>query len=222
MAVGEAEGGAVGRAQRERPGAEGPLFTGAAASAALGGAGARSHCAGSPGEQRTLSLPCQSVPEVDPAATVPRSQAQQRTSASSFSSPPPPPFSAPQAPALSVTGPITANAEQVLAYTRHRQASSALIRPPRDRGGVSDTEERARPSPEDSQSGGDRCKDSQAVVMLRWEQCPGAEPRAEQCLEGSLGGVGAAAAEGLEAGEGPCQAPCGAGLVWGVGRGQRG
>ncbi|XP_014398325.1 PREDICTED: TOM1-like protein 2 isoform X4 [Myotis brandtii] len=60
-----------------------------------------------------IHTPQRSVPEVDPAATVPRSQAQQRTSAGSFSSPPPPPFSAPQAPALSVTGPITANAEQI-------------------------------------------------------------------------------------------------------------
>ncbi|XP_054565886.1 TOM1-like protein 2 isoform X3 [Eptesicus fuscus] len=65
-----------------------------------------------------IHTPQRSVPEVDPAATVPRSQAQQRTSASSFSSPPPPPFSAPQAPALSVTGPITANAEQQIARLR--------------------------------------------------------------------------------------------------------
>uniref|UniRef100_G1NTF9 Target of myb1 like 2 membrane trafficking protein n=1 Tax=Myotis lucifugus TaxID=59463 RepID=G1NTF9_MYOLU len=40
-----------------------------------------------------IHTPQRSVPEVDPAATVPRSQAQQRTSAGSFSSPPPPPFS---------------------------------------------------------------------------------------------------------------------------------
>lgn len=53
---------------------------------------------------------------MDPAATMPRSQSQQRTSAGSYSSPPPAPYSAPQAPALSVTGPITANSEQVLAY----------------------------------------------------------------------------------------------------------
>ncbi|XP_059524364.1 TOM1-like protein 2 isoform X7 [Myotis daubentonii] len=65
-----------------------------------------------------IHTPQRSVPEVDPAATVPRSQAQQRTSAGSFSSPPPPPFSAPQAPALSVTGPITANAEQQIARLR--------------------------------------------------------------------------------------------------------
>lgn len=162
MAVREAEGGAVGWAQRERSGAVGPLFTGAAASAALGGAGARSHCAGSSSEQRTLSLPCQSVPEVDPAATVPRSQMQQRTSANSFSSPPPPPFSMPQAPALSVTGPITANAEQVLAYTRHKANQLCPHLPSQRHGQVSVTQERAHPSPEDLQSSGaDRCKDSQ-------------------------------------------------------------
>lgn len=64
-----------------------------------------------------MLLPCQSVPEVDPATTMPRSQSQQRTSASSYSSPSPAPYSsAPQAPALSVTGPIMANSEQVLAY----------------------------------------------------------------------------------------------------------
>lgn len=80
-----------------------------------GGVGARPSRAGSPSEQRTLLLPCQSVPEVDPAATMPRSQSQQRTNTSSYSSPPPAPYSAPQAPALSVTGPITANSEQVLA-----------------------------------------------------------------------------------------------------------
>uniref|UniRef100_A0A7N5K6A6 Target of myb1 like 2 membrane trafficking protein n=1 Tax=Ailuropoda melanoleuca TaxID=9646 RepID=A0A7N5K6A6_AILME len=60
-----------------------------------------------------IHTPQRSVPEVDPAATMPRSQSQQRTSASSYSSPPPAPYSAPQAPALSVTGPITANSEQI-------------------------------------------------------------------------------------------------------------
>ncbi|XP_049492814.1 TOM1-like protein 2 isoform X4 [Panthera uncia] len=60
-----------------------------------------------------IHTPQRSVPEVDPAATVPRPQSQQRTSASSYSSPPPAPYSAPQAPALSVTGPITANSEQI-------------------------------------------------------------------------------------------------------------
>uniref|UniRef100_A0A7N5P262 Target of myb1 like 2 membrane trafficking protein n=1 Tax=Ailuropoda melanoleuca TaxID=9646 RepID=A0A7N5P262_AILME len=63
-------------------------------------------------QDKVLAL-IQSVPEVDPAATMPRSQSQQRTSASSYSSPPPAPYSAPQAPALSVTGPITANSEQI-------------------------------------------------------------------------------------------------------------
>ncbi|XP_044777406.1 TOM1-like protein 2 isoform X5 [Neomonachus schauinslandi] len=63
-------------------------------------------------QDKVLAL-IQSVPEVDPAATMPRSQSQQRTSTSSYSSPPPVPYSAPQAPALSVTGPITANSEQI-------------------------------------------------------------------------------------------------------------
>ncbi|XP_008564453.1 PREDICTED: TOM1-like protein 2 isoform X2 [Galeopterus variegatus] len=60
-----------------------------------------------------IHTPQRSVPEVDPAATMPRSQSQQRTSTSSYSSPPPAPYSSPQAPALSVTGPITANSEQI-------------------------------------------------------------------------------------------------------------
>ncbi|XP_025861415.1 TOM1-like protein 2 isoform X4 [Vulpes vulpes] len=61
-----------------------------------------------------IHTPQRSVPEVDPAATMPRSQSQQRTSASSYSSPSPAPYSSiPQAPALSVTGPIMANSEQI-------------------------------------------------------------------------------------------------------------
>ncbi|XP_066221130.1 TOM1-like protein 2 isoform X2 [Saccopteryx leptura] len=62
-----------------------------------------------------IHTPQRSVPEVDPAASVPRSQVQQRTSAGSVSvsAPPPAPYSTPQAPALSVAGPITANSEQV-------------------------------------------------------------------------------------------------------------
>ncbi|XP_066120532.1 TOM1-like protein 2 isoform X5 [Saccopteryx bilineata] len=60
-----------------------------------------------------IHTPQRSVPEVDPAASVPRSQVQQRTSAGSVSAPPPAPYSPPQAPALSVAGPITANSEQV-------------------------------------------------------------------------------------------------------------
>nr|XP_045363026.1 TOM1-like protein 2 isoform X1 [Camelus bactrianus] len=52
-----------------------------------------------------IHTPQRSVPEVDPAATMPRSQSQPKTSAGSYS--------APQAPALSVTGPITANSEQI-------------------------------------------------------------------------------------------------------------
>lgn len=66
----------------------------------------------------TLLLPCQSVPEVDPAtpAPAPKPQLQQRTRAGSCSSSPAAPYSTAQGPALSVTGPITANSEQVLAF----------------------------------------------------------------------------------------------------------
>uniref|UniRef100_A0A8C4MM13 Target of myb1 like 2 membrane trafficking protein n=1 Tax=Equus asinus TaxID=9793 RepID=A0A8C4MM13_EQUAS len=63
-------------------------------------------------QDKVLAL-IQSVPEVDPAMTMPRSQSQQKTSAGSYSSPPPAPSSALQAPALSVTGPIMANSEQI-------------------------------------------------------------------------------------------------------------
>ncbi|XP_070084428.1 TOM1-like protein 2 isoform X8 [Equus przewalskii] len=90
-----------------------PQRAAAARSAVLSGVGARPSHTGSPSEQRTLLLPCQSVPEVDPAMTMPRSQSQQKTSAGSYSSPPPAPSSALQAPALSVTGPIMANSEQI-------------------------------------------------------------------------------------------------------------
>ncbi|XP_055992882.1 TOM1-like protein 2 isoform X2 [Sorex fumeus] len=60
-----------------------------------------------------IHTPQRSVPEVDPATTMPRSQSQQRTSTGSYSSPSPAPYSTLQAPALSVTGPITANSEQI-------------------------------------------------------------------------------------------------------------
>ncbi|XP_012967083.1 TOM1-like protein 2 isoform X1 [Mesocricetus auratus] len=60
-----------------------------------------------------IHTPQRSVPEMDPAATMPRSQSQPRTSAGTHSSPPPASYSALQAPALSVTGPITANSEQI-------------------------------------------------------------------------------------------------------------
>uniref|UniRef100_A0A4X1STG0 Target of myb1 like 2 membrane trafficking protein n=2 Tax=Sus scrofa TaxID=9823 RepID=A0A4X1STG0_PIG len=59
-----------------------------------------------------IHTPQRSVPEVDPAATVPRPQAQPKTSSSPYSAPPAS-YSAPQAPALSATGPITANSEQI-------------------------------------------------------------------------------------------------------------
>ncbi|XP_053521640.1 TOM1-like protein 2 isoform X10 [Artibeus jamaicensis] len=63
-------------------------------------------------QDKVLAL-IQSVPEVDPAAIRSWSQLQQRTSSGSYSSPPPALYSAPQAPALSVTSPITANSEQI-------------------------------------------------------------------------------------------------------------
>ncbi|XP_040830455.1 TOM1-like protein 2 isoform X5 [Ochotona curzoniae] len=63
-------------------------------------------------QDKVLAL-IQSVPEVDPATSMPRSQSQQRSGSVSYSAPPPAPYSALQAPALSVTGPITANSEQI-------------------------------------------------------------------------------------------------------------
>uniref|UniRef100_A0A8C2N3L9 Target of myb1-like 2 (chicken) n=1 Tax=Cricetulus griseus TaxID=10029 RepID=A0A8C2N3L9_CRIGR len=63
-------------------------------------------------QDKVLAL-IQSVPEMDPAATMPKSQSQPRTSAGTYPSPPPASYSALQAPALSVTGPITANSEQI-------------------------------------------------------------------------------------------------------------
>ncbi|XP_029402181.1 TOM1-like protein 2 isoform X1 [Mus pahari] len=60
-----------------------------------------------------IHTPQRSVPEMDPAATIPRSQTQPRTTAGTYSSPPPASYSTLQAPALSVTGPITANSEQI-------------------------------------------------------------------------------------------------------------
>ncbi|XP_056660466.1 TOM1-like protein 2 isoform X3 [Monodelphis domestica] len=60
-----------------------------------------------------IHTPQRSIPEVDPAATMNRSQSQQRMSSASSSAPSPTPYSAPQAPSLNVTGPITANSEQI-------------------------------------------------------------------------------------------------------------
>ncbi|KAL9835574.1 TOM1-like protein 2 isoform 5-T5 [Geothlypis trichas] len=60
-----------------------------------------------------IHTPQRSVPEVDPAANMHNSQSQQRMSSSSYSSSSPTAYSAPQAPALNVTGPITANSEQI-------------------------------------------------------------------------------------------------------------
>ncbi|XP_075417073.1 TOM1-like protein 2 isoform X2 [Tenrec ecaudatus] len=59
-----------------------------------------------------IHTPQRSIPEVDPAATMPKPQSQPRTSAGPYSSPPAP-SSTPQAPLLTVTGPITANSEQI-------------------------------------------------------------------------------------------------------------
>ncbi|KAH0632041.1 hypothetical protein JD844_020065 [Phrynosoma platyrhinos] len=60
-----------------------------------------------------IHTPQRSVPEVDPAANMNRSQSHQRMSSGSYSSPSPTAYSAPQAPTLNVTGPITANTEQI-------------------------------------------------------------------------------------------------------------
>ncbi|KAI5934739.1 TOM1-like protein 2 isoform X1 [Manis javanica] len=62
-----------------------------------------------------IHTPQRSVPEVDPAtpAPAPKPQLQQRTRAGSCSSSPAAPYSTAQGPALSVTGPITANSEQI-------------------------------------------------------------------------------------------------------------
>uniref|UniRef100_A0A7N4P688 Target of myb1 like 2 membrane trafficking protein n=1 Tax=Sarcophilus harrisii TaxID=9305 RepID=A0A7N4P688_SARHA len=63
-------------------------------------------------QDKVLAL-IQSIPEVDPAATMHKSQSQQRMSSASSSAPSPTPYAAPQAPSLNVTGPITANSEQI-------------------------------------------------------------------------------------------------------------
>uniref|UniRef100_A0A8C8VUY7 Target of myb1-like 2 (chicken) n=1 Tax=Peromyscus maniculatus bairdii TaxID=230844 RepID=A0A8C8VUY7_PERMB len=63
-------------------------------------------------QDKVLAL-IQSVPEMDPAATMSRSQSQPRTSTGTYPSPSPASYSTLQAPALSVTGPITANSEQI-------------------------------------------------------------------------------------------------------------
>ncbi|XP_062820652.1 TOM1-like protein 2 isoform X1 [Anolis carolinensis] len=59
-----------------------------------------------------IHTPQRSVPEVDPATNMNRSQSHQRVGSGSFS-PSPTAFSAPQAPALNVASPITANTEQI-------------------------------------------------------------------------------------------------------------
>lgn len=79
--------------------------------------------------QKMLLLSCQSVPEMDPAATMSRSQSQPRTSTGTYPSPSPASYSTLQAPALSVTGPITANSEQVFVcfQARSKPANCPLI-----------------------------------------------------------------------------------------------
>ncbi|KAJ6655946.1 hypothetical protein lerEdw1_004531 [Lerista edwardsae] len=64
-----------------------------------------------------IHTPQRSVPEVDPAAGMHKSQSQQRVSPGSFVAPSPPAYSAPQTPALNVSGPILANTEQELNRT---------------------------------------------------------------------------------------------------------
>ncbi|XP_062820654.1 TOM1-like protein 2 isoform X3 [Anolis carolinensis] len=64
-----------------------------------------------------IHTPQRSVPEVDPATNMNRSQSHQRVGSGSFS-PSPTAFSAPQAPALNVASPITANTEQEIARLR--------------------------------------------------------------------------------------------------------
>ncbi|XP_067317264.1 TOM1-like protein 2 isoform X4 [Anolis sagrei] len=59
-----------------------------------------------------IHTPQRSVPEVDPATNMNRSQSHQRVGSGSFS-PSPTAFSAPQAPALNIASPITANTEQI-------------------------------------------------------------------------------------------------------------
>ncbi|XP_029433375.1 TOM1-like protein 2 isoform X3 [Rhinatrema bivittatum] len=57
-----------------------------------------------------IHTPQRSVPEVDPAVNMNKSQSQQRMSTGSSS---PVPYTVPQVPPLTVTGPITANSDQV-------------------------------------------------------------------------------------------------------------
>ncbi|XP_041133634.1 TOM1-like protein 2 isoform X6 [Polyodon spathula] len=61
-----------------------------------------------------IHTPQRSVPEVDPATNMHKSQSQQGiNSAPSFTAPLPPTYAATQVPALQVTGPINANSEQI-------------------------------------------------------------------------------------------------------------
>ncbi|XP_069501812.1 TOM1-like protein 2 isoform X2 [Ambystoma mexicanum] len=63
-----------------------------------------------------IHTPQRSIPEVDPAANMHKSQSQQKMNTSPYSSSPSPsplPYSPPQAPPLTVGGPITANPEQL-------------------------------------------------------------------------------------------------------------
>ncbi|KAL8175339.1 UNVERIFIED_CONTAM: TOM1-like protein 2 [Gekko kuhli] len=60
-----------------------------------------------------IHTPQRSVPEVDPAANMHKSQSQPRVSTSPYPSPSPTAYSPPQAPPLNVSSPITANTEQI-------------------------------------------------------------------------------------------------------------
>ncbi|KAM6424289.1 TOM1-like protein 2 isoform 3-T3 [Liasis olivaceus] len=60
-----------------------------------------------------IHTPQRSVPEIDPAANMHKSQSQQKMSSSSYSSTSPTTIPGSQAPALNVAGPIKANTEQI-------------------------------------------------------------------------------------------------------------
>nr|XP_016854189.1 PREDICTED: TOM1-like protein 2 [Anolis carolinensis] len=74
-----------------------------------------------------IHTPQRSVPEVDPATNMNRSQSHQRVGSGSFS-PSPTAFSAPQAPALNVASPITANTEQLLLEIARLRSELDVVR----------------------------------------------------------------------------------------------
>lgn len=179
---------------------------------------------------------------------MPRSQLQQRTSSGSYSSPPPAPYSSPQAPALSVTGPITANSEQVLTPSQATGTPASHPHPPflgtRTGSprpgtvlGVGDLQtEGPAPLLRTERQGwgwgwGGRGVKTVRRVWSRWcravptcsESRAAAQPLAGSPVHG--------AAEGVEAGAGPCLARCvgggtrvwrcsSRGVVWRMGDGE--